>query len=398
MKPPRVLALTIEFGRPWERSRATFNQILFDRFSKRFDLTVLVPVPWHEWYKHKGSSHENRQLGRNLWPHAIYFPYFYIPRISRPVNSVFMLFSLLFSCPRLVLFSQWDAFFGSWIFPDSVSLGWLGLFRRIPYFAAALGTDVNEISMLPLQRFQIVKTLNRSSGVFSVSRALSEKLIQLGVSKKLCHVIYNGVETSKFSPGNKLEARVRVGLEQNQKVILFVGHLIDTKGVFELLSAFQQMVLNDTSLTLIFVGDGADADKLKKQVVSRKLSASVRFAGTVLHDQIADWFRAADVFALPSYREGVPNVLMEAMSCGLPIVTTNVGGIPEVLPEFAGVMVEPKSVEALRQALEEALVKTFDHDRIVEHASHFTWEQAVAEYETQIRLALESNSPAPRQS
>ena len=80
---------------------------------------------------------------------------------------------------------------------------------------------------------------------------------------------------------------------------------------------------------------------------------------------------------MPSHNEGVPNVVLEAMACGLPVVATRVGGVPEVLPDFAGMLVPPRDSTALAAALQQALAQRWDRDRIAAHARRFSWEANV---------------------
>lgn len=119
------------------------------------------------------------------------------------------------------------------------------------------------------------------------------------------------------------------------------------------------------------------------------MADDVTFAGRLAHDQIVRWFGAADVFCLPSHAEGVPNVVLEAMACGTPVVATRVGGIPEVLPAYAGVMVPPKNVDALDEALFTALHSTWDRPRIAGHARTFDWDTNVSRLRSLIEDAAQ---------
>jgi glycosyltransferase involved in cell wall biosynthesis len=103
----------------------------------------------------------------------------------------------------------------------------------------------------------------------------------------------------------------------------------------------------------------------------------VALMGAVAHDTLGDWFRAADLLCLPSHNEGVPNVVLEAMACGTPVVATRVGGIPEVLPEYAGVLVPVQDQPALESALLEATSRSWDHDAIAAHARGFRWDDNI---------------------
>ncbi|MCX6403828.1 MAG: glycosyltransferase, partial [Actinobacteria bacterium] len=137
------------------------------------------------------------------------------------------------------------------------------------------------------------------------------------------------------------------------------------------------------------VGNGADRKWLDQEVSKLKLESRVHVVGSVLHENLPEYFSAADLFCLPSYREGVPNVLMEAMSSGKPCVASNVDGIPEVLADFCGVMPPPQNTDALTTAIELALSCNWDSSRIRSHASQYSWEATGDKYAEVIYQTLQ---------
>jgi glycosyltransferase involved in cell wall biosynthesis len=116
---------------------------------------------------------------------------------------------------------------------------------------------------------------------------------------------------------------------------------------------------------------------LRERAAALNCIKRVTWVGPVSHDKLGDWFRAADLLCLPSHNEGVPNVVLEAMACGTPVVATRVGGIPEVVPEWAGILVPPHDIPALASALVEAGQRDWDDERIAAHAAGFRWEDNV---------------------
>jgi glycosyltransferase involved in cell wall biosynthesis len=108
------------------------------------------------------------------------------------------------------------------------------------------------------------------------------------------------------------------------------------------------------------------------------LQERVRFAGRVAHAELASWFACASVFCLPSHAEGVPNVVLEAMACGTPVVATDVGGIGEILPAFAGHLVPVQDVPTLTATIVQALATPWDRERIVAHMKPFDWDVNVS--------------------
>jgi glycosyltransferase involved in cell wall biosynthesis len=170
-------------------------------------------------------------------------------------------------------------------------------------------------------------------------------------------VIIDGVERSVFSPGCQAEARQRLGLAPGVRRLLFVGNLAAVKGIDVLLAACRQLNAEIGPWHLHVIGDGPLRQALVRQAQSLGLAASVTFHGSVPHGDLPDWYRAADLFVLASRSEGVPNVLLESMACGLPFVASRVGGIPEIAPLGCCRLAPPDDPLALAEAIAAQLVE-----------------------------------------
>ena len=379
-KKLKVLAVSNLMGRPWNRTKGTFNQIIFDRLSRETDLTMLVPVALSEIVANFRGYLQWRKASLALWPYVTFFPYVHLPRIMLHWSPKFMLICMVLFCPRKALFQRYDVAIGSWIFPDAVCTSWLARLRSIPMVAVALGSDINVTAQLPKQRLQIRAMLLSNSSSVAVSQDLIEKMASVGAPQSRLRVIYNGVDLEVFRPRDQLLARAKLGLKTGGKLILFVGNLIKEKGCFELFEAMRQVAKQYRDSQLVYIGDGPVRSELQNMIEASEMAEHVLLAGKVLHHDLGPWFNCADVVCLPSYREGVPNVLMEAMASGVPIVSTNVGGIPEVVPPFAGILVEPTNTDQLATALLAALECHWDNNRILQHVASFTWDKTITQY------------------
>ncbi len=385
----RVLIVTNLFADPFNASRATFNQQQFARLAKQLDLKVMVPVSWLEIVRQPLAYRRLKREALERWPFADYVPFWYIPRVGRRLHAAFLFVSLMLQRLPTLLWGRWDCLFGSWGYPDAVAVAAIARLTGRPMIAKVHGSDVNVFTQEPARRRQICWALGRSAHVVAVSQALATRLVELGVDERRIAVLYNGVDPSRFYPVPQPQARRELGYAEEDRIILFVGNVQASKGCMELVQAFAKLRQRVPRLKLVFVGAGPQQKALASECSSLGMAADVTFAGRLAHDQIVRWFGAADVFCLPSHAEGVPNVVLEAMACGTPVVATRVGGIPEVLPAYAGVMVPPKNVDALDEALFTALHSTWDRPRIAGHARTFDWDTNVSRLRSLIEDAAQ---------
>jgi glycosyltransferase involved in cell wall biosynthesis len=185
--------------------------------------------------------------------------------------------------------------------------------------------------------------------VVTTGEALRQQVVTLaGVDPQRARSVPTGVDLSQFAPGDRASAREALGLPAEAFIVAIVATLRSWKGHQFLVDAIARI----EDARLLIVGDGPGRENLEQQVAGLDLSERVRFAGQ--QADVVPWMRAADVACLPSFaNEGVPQALMQAMACGLPIVTTHVGAIAEIVEDgVEGLIVAPRDVESLVEALE----------------------------------------------
>ncbi|TWT17247.1 glycosyltransferase family 4 protein [Luteimonas marina] len=365
-----VLALTNLFPSRWDPLRASFNRQQFDRLAARHDLEVLVAVDFRE---RRGPGGEPPALAHARTSH---FTFWYPPGIGRSLHGLAWYASLLAQHGARLKRKRFDVLLASWGYPDAVGTAMLARRLGLPYVVKVHGSDLNVQAKFRLRRPQVAAALRGARAVVAVSAALSAEARALGVEDDRVHLLYNGVDGDRFFPGNRGDARRALGLPQDVPIMLYAGNLKVSKGCIDLLEAFPAVLERHPGARLVFVGGGAAA-ALNGRARELAIAENVLLAGPRPHHELADWMRAASLLCLPSHNEGVPNVVLEAMACGLPVVATRVGGIPEVLPEYAGTMVPAHDRLALAQALDEALGTTWSIPAIVAHASRFDWQDNV---------------------
>jgi glycosyltransferase involved in cell wall biosynthesis len=165
--------------------------------------------------------------------------------------------------------------------------------------------------------------------------------------------IHGLVDIDVFHPVcDKLSLRQKINVQHDRLALLFVGNLKREKGVYELLEAFCQIRDQAPNAILNICGRGVEHGGLAQMISERNLAGSVFLRGPIDPAHMHLWMQASDIFVLPTYNEGMPNVVMEAMACGLPVITSAVGGLPEALHDCEGaILIEPRNSEQLSEAV-----------------------------------------------
>jgi glycosyltransferase involved in cell wall biosynthesis len=254
--------------------------------------------------------------------------------------------------------------------------------RRLPLVVTARGTDLNLSARQPVVAKQLGVALADADHVICVAEALRRVALELGVPADDVTTLRNGVDTTRFTPGSRAEARAGLGLPRDGQVLLCVGHLIERKGQHLLLSAYArlwapsgQARFGSPGPELLLVGGGAAEARLRAQAARLGIEGHVRFVGPVPPSELPRYYRAADALVLSSLREGWANVVLEALACGTPVLATAVWGTPEILTDCrAGLLVEP-TVEGLVEGL--ARVHELDSEEARPWAERHTWDATV---------------------
>jgi glycosyltransferase involved in cell wall biosynthesis len=265
---------------------------------------------------------------------------------------------------------DFDLIDAHYFYPDGVAATLLGRRFRRPVVITARGTDVNVLPNYALPRRMIVRAASAAAGIVTVSRALCDSLVALGVPESRIRVLRNGVDLDLFHPGDRAQRRQALGL--TGPTLLSVGNLLEAKGHHLAIEALASM----PGVTLLIAGDGPFRAELESLVGSRGVSDRVQFLGKSPHEELAGLYEAADVLVLASAREGWPNVLLEAMACGTPVVASNVGGIPEVVaaPE-AGRMLPERTSAAIAAAVKSLFAAPPDRAATRAYAERFGWDE-----------------------
>ena len=257
-----------------------------------------------------------------------------------------------------------DLVIGFYVYPEG--FGALNAARElnIPVVIGALGSDLRRIGNYVIEQL-VAQTLQKSAFVVTVSDELKERAIQLGIAREKCRTIHNGCDFSIFQQADRAAARADLKVSSDDELIVFTGRFVPLKGIRDLLEAVSLLASRRPHVRLVCIGEGPLDGEVRERASRADLKDHVTFTGPVNAHQIARWLAASNVFCLPSHSEGCPNVVIEALSCGRPVVASNVGGIPELLDSRCGILVPPKDPEQLAHGLAKALDKPWDQEEIV---------------------------------
>ena len=270
---------------------------------------------------------------------------------------------------------------------------WAKKFLRRPYVVWGQGSDVYVAWQFKKQISKLV--LPSADAVIALTEDMR------GEMQKLCNreifVIPNGIDLERFENLSRAKARSELQIKETEKIILFVGTLRAVKGVKYLIQAMSIMGQNSINARLILVGNGEERQSLQGLTKELDLEEDVTFVGKVPNEEIPQYMIASDVFVLPSLSESFGIVNLEAMACGLPIVATKVGGLPEIIEEGKnGFLVEPKNLEQIAEKVRLLLGDDELRRRISENnktrVKEYSWESVVDRLEWVYKCCLKTGS------
>jgi teichuronic acid biosynthesis glycosyltransferase TuaC len=340
---------------------------------------VVAPVPYFPSLKISRkvlfSQIVQREIIEGL---EVYHPrYFMIPKVSMAFHGLLMFLSALPYIKKIQRDFNFDIIDAHYVYPDGFAAVLLGAFFKKPVVISARGSDINLFVKFPLIRFFLKYALNKADRVIAVCQALKDAMTQLEIPGEKITVVPNGVDINKFFPLPKEAARSKLGLPYDKRILLSIGELIPRKGFDFLIKALKILSeeMNEKNLYLVIVGEGAFRKQLEQLISELNLGKQVRLVGSVPHQELYLWYSAADLFCLASSREGWPNVVLESLASGTPVLATDVWGIPEILcSDTLGVLTK-RSAREIAAGIASALHKPWQSDIMVRYAYEHTWDQ-----------------------
>lgn len=371
----RVLVVTKIFPNLLTPSESPYNRQQLAALNRHARVEVLALVPWFPGVRLTGKRSAAGRFADlpARWevdglpvrhPRVLY-----LPLVGSDLSGALYTASLLPEALRRR--GRVDVVMGAFAYPDGWAAVALARVLGVPAVVKVHGSDINVFGQGRLAR-HLRWAFERAHAVVAPSRQLIERAVALGANPSTSRAIANGVDLKLFRPRDRYLARDALGRARDERIILFVGRLEPRKGVDELFNAVERLVPSHPTLHLVLIGDGVRADAYRARARAHKLP--VTFLGTQPSAQVAEWLAAADLLALPSWAEGTPNVVLESLASGRPVVATDVGGIPDVIHDARlGRLVAPRAPEALARALEATLATEHDALAIAKTADLGDW-------------------------
>lgn len=381
-RPPRVLVFTTLFPNPAQPRLGVFVRDRVAAVAAHHPTRVVAPIlarsPARFVDRGAPSSVPLRERQGTL---DVEHPRFTtLPAIGRATDDLLLYWQTLAAITRLRVEFPFDLIDAHYAFPDGAAAVRLGKHFRVPVCVTVRGGDIDMLPRYRLRRAAIARTLRDADLVMSVSEHLARGAVALGCSPKRIRVIPNGIDGRKFAPMDQRRARQQLEIPAEQRLLLCVGNLLEEKGQHVLVEALGRLRARGASVPqLVIIGSDQWGGRLylkriEELIAALGLGAHVRLLGSQPQDVVATWYGAADLLVLPTFREGCPNVVREALGCGTPVVASNVGGVPELITSDAvGMLVTPGDVDGLASALEVALHRPWDRAAIALAGSTRHW-------------------------
>jgi teichuronic acid biosynthesis glycosyltransferase TuaC len=254
--------------------------------------------------------------------------------------------------------NPFDLVLGVSMFPEVEAAVIIAKKLNLPVVSLAIGSDIMVFTKrLPLLWKRLGNMLEEIDLPIGASESICRKMTETGKCKRKPLCVYLGRDSKRFSPPrNKKKLRQELGWADDDIVAVYVGSIVYTKGINELTTVGEELLKKYHNFKLVCVGAGPAMEKLVQLRAKADRDGAVVLTGLIPPGKVPKYLQASDFMVFPSYSEGMPQSVLEAMNCGLPVVATRVGGIPEaVVDGQTGILVDAKNVGQLQQAMEKMI-------------------------------------------
>jgi glycosyltransferase involved in cell wall biosynthesis len=376
----KVCILTTSFPAYKGHFQSPFIFKLAESLAERLDVDVVCP-----YYK---ESRKKEEIINNVKVHRFQYLYpAFLQSLYRggglPHNLKRSFIARLELIPYLISYflksmkycKGADIIHAQWILSGLIGVFMKKLYKK-PLVLSTRGIAVQMASKNKLMKPILKYVLKNCDYITPNNLHHAHSLLKFGVSKNKILAVPNGVDTELYKPRSKDNIRKKLGLDVDKKIILFVGWLIERKGVSYLVNAASKILTDRDDVILYLVGEGSLRYKLVEMVRSMNIQDKVKLMGSMLPEEVALYMAAADVFVLPSLSEGRPNVVCEAMLSGTPVVATDIGGSNELIKDGrTGFLIKPKSSGAIAEKVNKLLLDNGLSKKFSKEARNYVLDQ-----------------------
>lgn len=352
--------------------------------SGKVEARVVAPMPW--FFSTHPRFNEYARMARtplreSLNGFDVQHPrYFLPPKVGMNIAPFALAIGARPAVQRLLDEGyDFDVIDAHYYYPDGVAAALLARHFKKPFTVTARGSDINLIANHSIPRKLMRWASNRAVASIGVSGALTQAMRQLGMPASRLRTMPNGVDLNLFRIQPQTSARAELGWPE-VPTLLSVGNLVENKGHHIAIEALARL----TEFRLVIAGEGPQRHALESLASQVNVSSRLQFLGRVDQTQLVRCYSAADILLLPSSREGWPNVLLESMACGTPVVATNVGGIPEIVTSSeVGRLMQTRTVADVVNAVADLWQALPDRSQVRSYAQTRGWQSTT---DAQIRL------------
>jgi teichuronic acid biosynthesis glycosyltransferase TuaC len=384
-----VLSFTTLWPNPVQPLHGLFVRERLNALVKLCDIQVVAPIPWFVPLKMLSAQYYQYTQVPHTEQHGaikVFHPRFVVlPKLAKFLDGWLMFQSVRNYVRRLRHDFPFELIDAHYAYPDGYAAGQLAKALGVPYTVTVRGSDVTLLAREKFRGSLIRQCLQEAKQVICVAESLHDDVVgTLGISPANVTVIRNGVDCQKFYPIPQAEARRQLNLPADVRLVLSVGHLRELKGFDLLIHAISMIHTHRETFPpvhLVLVGGDyawelGYKERLTRQIAECGVQERVSLVGPKPPDELKYWYSAADLFCLASSREGCPNVVLESLACGTPVVATPVGEIPKLVPnQDIGLLVE-RNPGCFQQGMLDALHRSWDRHTIVDYVqTQYAWEK-----------------------
>lgn len=308
---------------------------------------------------------------------CVYRPNFtLIPAVGARRNASAIAKAALPLIERIHADTPIDIIDAQFFFPDGPAAAWIAQQIGTKLSLKARGSDITYWGEQSFAREQMLEAAECADGVLAVSESLARQMVALGMNPRKIRVHYTGLDRDRFRPLEHTQLRAQLGSElgftipDNSPLLACVGALIERKGQDIAIAALAQV----EGARLILVGKGEDEAHLRNLARDLGLAERVHFAGSLDHDLLPLVLSASDAMVLPSANEGLANAWVEALACGTPVVTCDVGGAGELITNKTAGRLVKRDPENVAKGVNDVLNDPPLRHAVAAMAERFSWE------------------------